>query len=512
MAAEQKIGGAKILDKYTLMSEDVPAEITIAERSDEYVNTYEMKQVKLFKATEAMLSYLKEKIIGSVNIKISEILDPREIESVRKKFIARAEELVSAEMGGLSAEEKKLLVGKLAHDLLGLGDVEMLLADNQLEEIVINSAREPVWVYHKKWGWLKTDLVIKSEEQVQNYAAIIGRKVGRQITNLNPLMDAHLTSGDRVNAVLFPIASRGNCITIRKFAKSPWTIVRMMDPAINTVNADIAALIWLGVQYEMNILVSGGTGSGKTSFLNAILVFTPPNQRVISIEDTRELYLPDYLNWTPLVTRQPNPEGKGEVSMLDLMVNSLRMRPDRIILGEMRRQSEAEVLFEAMHTGHAVYATVHADDAMQTKKRLISPPISLPESMLEVLHLIVVQYRQRRTGIRRVFEVAEVVPTMEGVGINKIFKWIPREDEMKKVGDYVRLLDQFQLYTGMTPEEIKEDLEEKKKVLNYLLEKKVYDVDDVGRVVAFYYRRKGDLMKMVEKKADIRKILELKGE
>ena len=510
MAPERGGGaaGVRLLDRYAVVSENVPAEITIAERLEEYVNTYELKQVKLLKATEVVMNYLKEKIISSVNIKISEILDPREIESVRKKFIARAEELVTAEMGGIGEEEKKILVGKLVQDLLGLGDVELLLADNQLEEIVINSAREPVWVYHKKWGWLKTDLVIKSEEQIQNYAAIIGRKVGRQITNLNPLMDAHLTTGDRVNAVLFPISSRGNCITIRKFAKSPWTIVRMMEKDINTVNAEIAALLWLGVQYEMNILISGGTGSGKTSFLNAILVFTPPNQRIISIEDTRELYLPEYLNWTPLVTRQPNPEGRGEVSMLDLMVNSLRMRPDRIVLGEMRRQREAEVLFEAMHTGHAVYATVHADDAMQTKKRLTSPPIALPESMLEALHLIVVQYRQRRTGIRRVFELAEIVPTMEGVGINKVFKWMAREDEMRKVGEYVRLLDQFQLYTGMTESEIKDDLADKKKVLNYMLGKKIYDVDDVGKVVAFYYRRGEDLMKAIDKKTDPKKILE----
>ena len=498
----------KVLDKYTIVSENVPAEVTIVEKLDEYVNTYELKQVKLYKATEVVLSYLKEKIISSVNIKISEILDPREIETVRRKFIAKAEELVAQEIGGVSEEEKRILVGKLAHELLGLGNVELLLADQQLEEIVINSSREPVWVYHKKWGWLKTNLEIASEEQILNYAAIIGRKVGRQITNLNPLMDAHLTTGDRVNAVLFPISTRGNCITIRKFAKSPWTMVRMMEPSVNTVSPDIAALLWLSVQYEMNMLISGGTGSGKTSFLNALLVFTPPNQRIVSIEDTRELYLPEYLNWTPLVTRQPNPEGKGEVSMLELMVNSLRMRPDRIVLGEMRRQREAEVLFEAMHTGHAVYATVHADDAAQTKKRLTTPPINLPESVLEALHLIVVQYRQRRTGIRRVFEIAEIVPTMEGVGINKVFKWIPRDDEIRKVGEYVRLLDQFQLYTGMTPEEISADLQEKRKVLIYLREKGIYDVDDVGRVVAFYYRRKDKLLELIEKKAEPSKIFE----
>ena len=197
------------------------------------------------------------------------------------------------------------------------------------------------------------------------------------------------------------------------------------------------------------------------------------------------------------------------MSMLDLMVNSLRMRPDRIVLGEMRRQHEAEVLFEAMHTGHVVYATVHADDAILTKKRLISPPIALPEAMLEALHLIIVQYRQRRTGIRRVFEIAEVVPTMEGVGINKVYKWIPRDDEIKKIGEYVRLLDQLELYTGMTVQEINADLAEKKKALTYLRDKSIYDVQSVGKFVASYYRRKDDVMKAVEKKADPKKIFEI---
>ena len=133
---------------------------------------------------------------------------------------------------------------------------------------------------------------------------------------------------------------------------------------------EIAALIWHAMQYEMNILVSGGTASVKTSFLNSILQFMPPNQRIISIEDTRELQLSDHLYWCPLVTRQQNSEGKGEVSVLDLLVNALRMILTGIILGEMRTKEQAEVLFEAMHTGHSVYATVHADTIGETIKGL----------------------------------------------------------------------------------------------------------------------------------------------
>jgi len=499
----------KILDKYTVASEKVPAEVTISEGAGEYVNVYEINQMRISKATEVMLQHLKEMVIGNVDIKVSEILDPNEVENIKAKFKEKAHELVGKEISDASAKEKDILVGKLIHEMLGLGDLELLLADNELEEIVVNSSKEPVWVYHKRFGWLKTNLMIKSEEQIANYASIIGRRVGRQITNLNPLMDAHLGTGDRVNAVVFPISTKGNCLTIRKFAKNPWTIIHMLDPSIKTLNIDVASLIWMCVQYEMNMLISGGTASGKTSFLNAILVFTPPNQRVISIEDTRELYLPEFLNWTPLTTRLPNPEGKGEVTMLDLMVNSLRMRPDRIVLGEMRRQTEAEVLFEAMHTGHSVYATLHADDARQTKNRLTTPPINLPESMLGAIHLIVVQYRQRRTGIRRTSEVAEMVPQENKVFVNKVFAWNAREDRIDKVGDYVRVMDDLSLFTGMNNKEINADMEDRKKVLNYMLKSKIYNVNDVGRVVAAFYRDKEKLVEMVKKNTEPAKVMKL---
>jgi flagellar protein FlaI len=388
--------------------------------------------------------------------------------------------------------------------MLGIGKFELVLADDNLEEFVINSSKEPAWVFHKKFGWLKTNMFAPSEEQIYNYASIIGRRVGRQLTNLTPLMDAHLLSGDRINATLFPISSSGNTLTIRKFARDPWTIVHFIDPVTKTLPQNVAALIWLCYEYELNIIFSGGTASGKTSMLNATLPFIPPNQRVISIEETRELNLPAFLHWVPLTTREPNPEGKGAVEMLDLMVNSLRMRPDRIILGEIRRQREAEVLFEAMHTGHSVYSTVHADTADQVRRRLINPPISLPESMLESLHLLVVQYRHRRLKLRRTFEVAEVVPiTLKtgeaAVNVQTLYRWNAKKDKLESVGESVRLFDEIALHTGMNDKEIKEDLDEKEKILNWMLKNKINTVNTVGKIVADYYAKKDFVLDAVAK-------------
>ncbi|MBI3588663.1 CpaF family protein [Candidatus Micrarchaeota archaeon] len=481
----------KILTSYRVESEGVPAEIAILEKDGEYVGVYELMHTKIKAATSVALSYLKEKIIDGTNLKISEILDPRESERVKGRIIGKAHEIIRNELSGISGDEENILVGRLAQEMLGLGEIELLLADEQLEEVVINSAAEPVWVYHRKFGWLKTNIRIPSEEQVHNFASIIGRRVGRQITSLEPLMDAHLPGGNRVNATLYPISTKGNGITIRKFAKDPWTIVSMI--ANGTLNRDAAALFWLALQYEMSMLVGGGTASGKTSFLNAVLVFTPPNQRLISIEDTREIQLPDFLHWTPMVTRQPNPEGKGGIEMLDLVVNSLRMRPDRIVVGEIRRQREAEVLFEAMHTGHSVYSTIHADDAAQVRNRLITPPIGLPENQLEALQLVVVQYRQRRIGVRRTFEIAEVVPTKDGVSMNLVYKWDPRSDVLVMTGQYARLAEELIRHTGLTVKEIQDDLREKEMIIDSLLKSKLTKVDEVGKVVAWYYRNSGEV-------------------
>ncbi len=497
----------KVLSTYTIQSENVPAEVIVAQKDEEYINTYELRHAKVMEATKVVLNFLKEKIIEGVDIRISEIMDPREAERVKEKIIPKARELVRKELPGVGGDEEDILVGRLVQEMLGLGELELLLADDQLEEVVVNSSKEPVYVYHKKFGWLKTNVIVPSEEQIHNYASIIGRRVGKQITNLNPLMDARLLTGSRVNATLFPISSKGNGFTIRKFAKDPWTMIHFIDPKMNTLSAETAALIWQAVQYEMNIVVGGGTASGKTSFLNAMLAFCPPNQRIVSIEDTRELVLPDFLHWTPLVTREPNPEGKGGVEMLDLMVNSLRMRPDRIVLGEIRRQREAEVLFEAMHTGHAVYGTVHADDAAQVKSRLTSPPISLPEEMLSALQLLVVQYRQRRTGIRRTYEIAEIMPEGKVMGINIVYKWDPKTDRIDKVGESLRLINELSMHTGMSMKEMREDLDEKKSILAYMLGHGMNSVNEVGKMVAAYYRDRDRALGAVRKKVPPQKLL-----
>ncbi len=488
----------EILDRYELEADDVKAKVEIKRYEKEYVPLYFLTRKEISVAMKAILETIKEELIHEIDLSVREFIDPAAYTKVKEKFRTKILTLMEKYLPYTDEKEKLYLSGILLHEMLGLEDIELLLNDANLEEIVVNGHKEPVWVYHKRFGWVKTNIYIESEEKIYNFASSIGRRVGRQITNLTPLMDAHLPTGDRVNATLFPISTEGNTITIRKFSRSPWTIIHFIEHG--TLSKEVAAFLWTAIQYEMNILVAGGTASGKTSMLNVLMPFMPANHRIISIEDTREINLPSFLHWVPFSSREANAEGKGAVTMLDLLVNSLRMRPDRIIIGEIRRKAEAEVMFEAIRTGHSAYATFHGDRAEEVFKRLINPPMELPPSVLSALHLIVVQFRHRRLGIRRTLEVAEIIPAEEKSTFNIIYRWNAKNDTLDKINKSYRIYEDIHLYTGMSEEEIEEELQKKIKILDWMQRNRIKTINSVGKIVAEFYRDEQYVMKFIEKK------------
>ena len=486
-----------VIDSYNFISDGIPIKIKIKKTPDSFVPEYEVVFSTISPTTRLILEKIRDEIVEKIDLGVVDITDVKKENLIEEKFKSVIKLLVKQHFPETDDEVQQHLIAYLIQRCLGFGNLEILMADKLLEEIVVNNSEEPVWVYHKKHGWLKTNIRVSSEEEIKHYATMMARRVGRQITVLSPLLDANLRTGDRVNCTLTPISTKGNTITLRKFASEPWTITKFIDG--KTISAEAASLVWLAVQYELSILIAGGTASGKTSTLNAISNFFPPNQRVISIEDTREIVLPKFLHWVPLVTRQPNTEGRGKITMLDLLVNSLRMRPDRIIVGEVRRQREAEILFEAIHTGHSVYATVHANNVQETITRLTSPPINVPKSMIPAISMIMVQYRNRRTGIRRTFQIAEVLPDANP---NVLMQLDIRKDVINKINKSVSLIDTLQLYTGFSRSDIDDNLQEKTKVLKWMVKHKVFDVNSVGRIIAEYYTNKEELMKIVNKNKD----------
>ncbi len=497
----QKIEG-KAIDKYEFELHSVPASVRILDVKEDPLPIYEIKSVALGPYTEEYMDYLQEVIAQRIALEPSEIIDQRKVAVLEDRFYRACLKLSAESFPKLPENYIKVIAGMLLHQVYGLGRMEMLMRDDMLEEIVINGSYEPVVVYHKKYGWLKTNIMFKNEEEIYNLATQIGRKAGKEINVLNPIMDAHLPNGDRVNATLFPISMYGDTITIRRFVREPWTIVDFIDDNLHTMSTDMAAFLWQAMQYEMNMLIVGGTASGKTSTLNTLCALIPPSNRIITIEDTRELNLPQYLryNWVPTVTRSASSEGKGEIKMLDLMVTSLRMRPDRVIVGEVRRREEAEVLFEAMHTGHAVYSTIHADTGEQLMRRLINPPFQIPNTELESLHLIVVMYRDRKTGKRRVYEIDEVTLGVGGeVNLNRVYRWRARTDEFEKINESVRVFGELSMHAGMSVEEIVEDIEDKAKVLEWMKKYNVKSVDKIGGIMAVFYKDPKRVVEAAEK-------------
>ncbi len=479
----------EIKESYQLTIDKARVDIKIEKKERGFSYNLHIPNIDI--GTEALLDEIRDALISVTSIAIGEIVDQKSVQKVKSKFMGDASELLKEKMPNIQKETEDFLIGILMQEMLGLGKIEFLINDPALEEIVITSSKEPVRAYHKRYGWLITNITPKSEADINNYANIIARRVGRQISILNPLLDAHIVTGDRANAVLYPISTKGHTITIRKFSRDPWTIIDLIEN--KTVSKEIAVILWLAIEYEMNVLFSGGTASGKTVFLNACMPFIPPNHRVISMEDTRELMLPEFLYWCPLVTRTANPEGKGEVSMLDLLVNSLRMRPDRIILGEIRRQREAEVLFEAMHTGHSVYSTVHADTANETIRRLINPPINIPPIMLSNVNLNVVMFRDRKRSVRRTIQLAEFIPGKERVVSNILYRWVPEKDEFVVHNNSMSFFDEISRHTGMSQTDINKNLEEKEEIFEWLIKNKIRDLRSIGKVMNLYYTDRDEL-------------------
>jgi pilus assembly protein CpaF len=316
----------------------------------------------------------------------------------------------------LNHAEQRQLVTLLLDDMLGLGPIEPLLGDEGITDIMVNG---PKRVYVERKGKLElTDVVFRDNSHVMSVATRIVTQVGRRIDESSPLVDARLLDGSRVNIIVPPLAIDGPSISIRKYSKKSITLDVMSRQS--NISAAMASVLKIAARSRLNILISGGTGSGKTTLLNAMSQMIDPTERIVTIEDAAELQL-QQPHVVRLETRPPNLEGKGEISMRDLLKNALRMRPDRIILGEIR-SSEALDMLQAMNTGHdGSLSTIHANRPREALTRLENlvgmagiqlPAKAVRQQIAAAVHLIL-QISRMRDGVRRVTSVTEIVG-MEG--------------------------------------------------------------------------------------------------
>ncbi len=380
----------------------------------------------------------------------------------------------------------------------GYFDIEFLLQDPDLEEIMVNGPNEPVYVFHSRFGTLKTNVFLTSKE-LRELAARISEEAGKRVSERYPLLDASLSDGSRVNIAIPPVSPKGIAITIRKFRRRFFHLPELLR--IGTLSTELAAFLWLCIEgmgiAPRNIIIAGGAGAGKTTTLNALLDLVPLDQRIITVEDTRELDLSYRENWVPLVTR-PGTKELPEITMDDLLRNALRMRPDRVILGEVRGP-EAETLFIAMDIGHqGAMGTLHANSPREALLRLKNPPMNVPEELLPLAHIIVVQHRIKRgrETIRRVIQVAELGRMEDKTLIGELFRWNPNTDVISRTNIPSHTIDNIAEILGIGKREIEKEIERRRIVLEWAKEH-IFKRMEFVKLVNAYYADKGEVLNAI---------------
>ncbi len=375
--------------------------------------------------------------------------------------------------------DAKKVSSEIAQAVHGYRIIQPLFEDDELEEIMVNGENKPVIVFHRKYGMCKTNLSLKNEHDMNVLVAQMGAD------ERLPYTDLHLVDGSRANITLPPLVG-GTTITVRKFRFKPMSIIDLVKSG--TLSSGLAAFLWVAVEglslFPLNVILVGGTASGKTTVLNALAAFIPPSERVISIEDTLELNPVDRENWVQM-------EVSRQASLEDLVQNSLRMRPDRILVGEVRG-NEAEDLFTAMNVGtRGLIATLHGNSDRDAIKRLENSPMNVPRTLVPLIDVIAVNHRffDRKTGaiVRRITQVSEVSRIEDEIALNEIYAWNAEEDALKPTKLPSQSKEKIARATGKSIKEVSEEIEHRKQLIEYLLEKNISEHDRVCEFVKTYY-------------------------
>ncbi|MBT6689864.1 type II/IV secretion system ATPase subunit [archaeon] len=403
-------------------------------------------------------------------------------------YVDKVARLIISELGlEISEASFYKIFYYLYRDFIGLNKIEPMMKDYFIEDIECNGVDTPMYIVHRVFRNIKTTTRFEDVEKLSSFVEKLAQKTGRYISYANPILDGSLPDGSRINATYTQdISSKGPTFTIRKFTKTPWTPIQLIG--FHTVSPEMLAFFWLALQYQSNLMIVGGTASGKTTLLNALAFFIPQENRVVSIEDTRELNLPRE-NWLPSVVRSGvSSAGIGNVDMFSLLRASFRQNPDYVIVGEVRGK-EASVLFQGMASGHASISTMHGDSVDSIIRRLMTPPISLSPMLVNGLdvmaimtHAIVKGKETRR--LREVVEVGNIVESGAAV-TNTPFKWNPADDKFYYAAES-KVFDKIAQKYGLTREVLKKEFEMRTRLLYALFQNKVFSYEDVQKAINDY--------------------------
>ncbi len=407
------------------------------------------------------------------------------------KIVARGNKLV------LSKVQMDALRYVIVRDKQGMGPLQALILDPNIEDISC-SGTGPLFVEHKVFGSLKTNINFDSLEGLDSFVMRLSEKIGKPVTFRDPIVDATLPDGSRINIVFGgDLSRRGSNFTIRKFMSTPMSIIDLAGGG--ALSFEAAAYLSLMIMEGMNVFCSGETASGKTTLLNALTVFIPPAAKIVSIEDTPELQVP-HVNWIREVVRgSTKTTGNSAVTMFDLLKAALRQRPNEIIIGEIRGE-EGLIAFQAMQTGHAAMATFHAASVEKLIQRLTGSPINVPKTYVDNLNIVVIQSAVRlpdgKTG-RRVLSINEIIgydSSSDSFSFIETFRWDPVTDRHEFTGNMNSYLleHKIALKRGLPSHrkrEIYQEVDRRANILRRLHEQKVTDFYAVYQVLGKAYKK-----------------------
>jgi flagellar protein FlaI len=516
LRGKKKVEMKRVWPRFTVMPQQItPLPPDAKEAVYPLIRPYAYASIKLDPATGTLLykvvepeldakekdvfEKLKHGLVQVLDVSMASIKNGEALMSLLESKIQRLLDEYGIE---ISHESYLKIMYYVYRDFAGMDEIEPLLRDPYIEDLSCDGRGIPVYVAHRRFGNLKTGVVFSETKHLQEFIVKLAERCNRYVSYAEPLLDGSLPDGTRVQATLAgDVTSRGPTFSIRKFPENPFSPIDQIK--LKTADADILAYLWYIVEHGANILIAGGTSTGKTSFLNSISFFMPPEDKVVSIEDTRELQL-YHENWVPGVARAGFAGTKvGEVTMFALLREAFRQNPDYLLVGEVRGE-EASVMFQAMASGITAMSTMHAGSAEDALKRLQTRPIDLPPSLMETLDVMILMTHVPEKGpsarrVRGIVEIVSVDPHTNRVDYKEAFSWDPAKDVYKKSKESY-LLKQIAAEHGVSVSDINADIARRKEIIKWL-GKKELGWKEVARYMAEYMRSPEKVIAAVRAKA-----------
>ncbi|MAI09781.1 MAG: secretion system protein E [Euryarchaeota archaeon] len=482
------------MDKYPVLPPHAFARIVRDKRTLNII--YQIIEPPMTKKEQEQLDEIMDIFIRSLQANIEEI------DTEPEAYLRAAMDKVIKSYGlKISKKSKSKIFYYIRRDLIGYGKMDVLMNDVNVEDISLDGTGIPIFAYHRKFESVETSCVWNTDDELESYVIKLAQRCGKHISVADPLLDATLMDGSRIVMKLGrEVSTRGSSFCIRRFKDDPFSPADIV--AFRTMSSLMVAYLWIAFQNEVPMLFVGGTASGKTTTLNAMCIFIPWQMKIVSIESTREVNIPQP-NWVPGLTRQGfgGESTEGVIGEFELLKAALRERPEYIIVGEIRG-AEAYVLFQAMATGHCAYSTVHADSVPSLVHRLENKPIDIPRVLLPALEACCIQIQTRINGnrVRRTKQVVEIVgidPNSLEVITNEVFRWDVTSDDFIFSGkSYV--LEKIMVKINYSQEEMRRELRTRKRVLEWMVLNDIRKADQVSQIVTEYYVRPQEVLARVD--------------